>query len=293
MNRTLTIYLFLGAFSCVMANAGDPTAQVTFRVTDDFGNAVTNASVRMTTAAGWIPGPDTGRTKMREAEGHTDTNGAVVLKLQCKTGNIRHYEVVAAPTASVPHYKMSVGGKMYYRERGGRVRFSEVVNGRWEPWNPTVEIVLKEVLNPIPMYARSSRVQSLTIPSYNQPLGFDLIKSDWLPPHGRGETADFIFTLDCQLLGMSHDNVQYFDAALRLSFSNDGDGLQEVLAHPREGSTLRLPRYAPESGYRSEWIQKAYEHQDEARYDHKENQNFIFRIRTREDEHGKITSALY
>ena len=284
----------LGLVFSFAARADDPVAQLTFRVRDDFGNAVAGAPVVMTTAEGWRPGrTDYGYTELREARGLTDTNGVVVLNLSCKTGNIRSYSVLAEGTFFDNMNKMRIGATAYYRDMGGELRFSNVVNDQWQPWNPTVDIQLKAVIDPIPMYARFLRSQSLPIPVYNQPLGYDLIKSDWLPPHGKGETADFVFRLDCQLRGTREDGLQMFDAALTLSFSNDGDGIQEVEALPGVGSVFRLSRFAPESGYKTNWVSRTFAHENDDSCEYKENQNFFYRVRTKKEAGGQIISALY
>ena len=42
----------------------------------------------------------------------------------------------------------------FYRGGGGELNFKSVVEGKWEPWNRTVDIVMKPIIKPIPMYAR-------------------------------------------------------------------------------------------------------------------------------------------
>lgn len=292
--KWISLVCLWGLVFSLPVHADDPVAQLTFRVRDDFGNAVIGAPVVMTTAEGWRPGrTDYGYTELREAKGLTDTNGLVTLKLPCKTGNIRSYSVLEEGTYFDNMNKMRVGETAYYRDMGGEFRFTNVVNGQWQPWNPMVDIQLKAVIDPIPMYARFLRSRSLPIPVYNQPLGYDLVKSDWLPPHGKGEMADLVFMLDCQLRGTRKDGVQMFDAVLALSFSNDGDGIQEVETSPRVGSVFRLARFAPESGYETNWVSKTFAHGDGDSCEYKENQNYFYRVRTKKDTAGRIISALY
>lgn len=63
------------------AQAGDPVAQMTFRVMDDFGNVVTGAPVTVSTFLRWVPGGEFGHDEHDQIAGVTDTNGLVVLKL--------------------------------------------------------------------------------------------------------------------------------------------------------------------------------------------------------------------
>jgi len=272
--------------------AGDPIAQMTFRVTDDFGNVVTGAPVTVSTFLRWVPGSGFGHDVDDSAKGVTDTNGVVVLKLPSKTGNMR-YSVLAEGMYFDNMNKMKVSDAAYYRDMGGTLRFTNSVDGKWQPWNLTVDLQIKKVLNPIPMYARFLRSGSFPIPAYNSSLGYDLIKSDWLPPYGKGETVDFIFRLDCQLGTTRADGIQLFDAVLTLSFTNNGDGIQEVVAPLQAGSVLRLSRFAPEMGYASNWVSKTFAHGDGDYCEYKENQSFYYRVRTRKDEGGLIISALY
>ena len=288
MKGTLMFSTFM-LMLALTARAGDPVAQMTFQVIDDFGSVVTGAPVIASTFLRWVPGGELGHDEYDQAKGVTDTNGLVVLKLPSKTGNVRYSVSGVFDRMN----KMEFGDTVYYVDRGGSLRFTNQVAGKWQPWNSTVEIQIKKVLNPIPMYARFFEYGRLVIPAHNTPLGFDLMKSDWLPPYGNGKTSDFIFRLDCQLGEQTTDRIQYFDAALSLSFPNDGDGIQEVVLPLLAGSVLHLPRYAPATGYASNLVQRAFEHKDASRYERDEKQNFIYRVRTKKDEKGQIIGALY
>ena len=61
-----------------------------------------------------------------------------------------------------------------------------------------LERVIRRRLNPIPLYGR--RVQR-AIPRTNTWVGFDLKVGDWVDPHGKGETADFVVHLESEFLG--------------------------------------------------------------------------------------------
>ncbi|HON47466.1 MAG TPA: Ig-like domain-containing protein [Kiritimatiellia bacterium] len=66
-------------------------------------------------------------------------------------------------------------------------------DGRWLPWNPTVEIVLKEKRNPVSMQ-RKDRLW-LTFPKH-QTVGFDVETGDLVEPFGTGKVADLSFWFD-------------------------------------------------------------------------------------------------
>ena len=292
MKSSLLVLLFYASYS--FAELPIPTAKMTFRVKDDFGKVVSGAMVKMSTFREWIPGEGFGKDVHEEIEGVTDTNGVVSLTIPAKRAEIE-YRVITEGRGSGYGFgvKIKVDGKIYYHDIGGDFRFKALEKNNWQPWNPVVDIQLKEVVNPIPMYARFLKPRNFKIPVYNKPLGYDLLKSDWLPPHGNGEVADFIFRLDTKLGEVTPDKIQYHDSSLMLTFSNEGDGIQELLIKPREGSRFKLPRFAPESGYESKWLHKSFNHKNESYYEHNENQNYIFRIRTKKDDEGKILSALY
>jgi hypothetical protein len=280
-----------------LVRASGPDAQITFRVRDDVGNVVKGATVQMNTFQRWVPGPEFGKDIRSRVEGSTDTNGFVVLHLPTLRGSVK-YAVSVKGEYFDNTMKMMVAGKAYYRDMGGSFYFTNHVAGKWQPWNPKVELTLKEVLKPIPMYARKygesySERERQSIPEYSKAIGFDLMKGDWVAPYGKGETSDFIFTLDCKLGGQTSFRTQIFDATLTLGFSNEGDGIQASCIHPLQGSALRLPRFAPEAGYATNWVKISFMHEDESSYKTSEDENYFFRVRTRRDNSGKIISALY
>jgi hypothetical protein len=175
------------------------------------------------------------------------------------------------------------------------MQFTEKEDGRWEPWNPTVSITMKRVLNPIPMYAREmgQLPDALEIPALNTPIGFDLEAADWVAPYGKGSVSDFVFEVIQSVPFTGRMNP--FDVSLTLSFSNKGDGIQSVRVPLYAGSQLRLPRYAPEDGYKPALIKEAKRPSKEQPIDPgvQDDQSYFFRVRTVMDGNGKIKSALY
>lgn len=272
----------------VMTYAGDPVAQITFRVTDDNGNIIPGAVVSTSTFLRWIPGSGAGHDEHDIAQGVTDTNGIVVIKMKSKDGNIS-YGVYGAEKSG----RISVAQIDYYRDRGGTMLFKQVLDGKWQPWDPTVDIQIKRVINPIPMYARQIRIQSVTLPEQGKAIGFDLMKSDWVAPYGKGQDVDFLMRMDQKLEGMRDDGFQMHDTVFTLSFPNEKDGIQLLNVKPRQGSRLRLPHMAPENGYQSNVVKHSYLRKDASVDDWREDETYIFRVRTKTNELGKIASALY
>ena len=189
------------------------------------------------------------------------------------------------PSDSVQEVTLSKPG--YYKTKGFPDRHAlntaEPAGSRTNCLN----VVLKQIRDPIPMFAKGLR--DTKFPAYNVPLFYDLVKGDWLPPYGRGETVDFIFRLDCVFGEMRRDNIHMYKSTFTLNFQNDGDGIQEVTQWP--GSALRLPRYAPADGYERKWVEKGYRNENGS--SGAQSKDYFFRVRTKKDDSGRIVSALY
>ena len=84
------------------------------------------------------------------------------------------------------------------------------------------------------------------------------------------------------------------DTTLTVSFSNPNDGIQVFYAYPMQGSAFRSPRFAPETGYATNYVMTR-RMDDRSLYDDAawEDLNYIFRVRTKCDAQGTITNALY
>jgi hypothetical protein len=165
--------------------------------------------------------------------------------------------------------------------------FTNQSNRVWQPQPAVVPVVLKKKLNPVAMYARRIRK---AIPADGVPLGFDLEAGDWVGPHGSGMHRDFVFTLNRQV-----KSIEEFSGDLRLDFSRPGDGIQSVLAPPRFGSELRLPRLAPLDGYQAVWTQSFGRVVSNNLYygETKDDQNYFYRVRSQVDDVGNVTNAYY
>ena len=245
-----------------------PTAKITGKVIDEGGQPVSGAEVTIDFLIGRT---DSVGTRDLTHKGVTVGDGTFSASDQ--TG-------IAAGLA------VTKGG--HYKTVSGYYLFKAKKSGRWEPWNPTVEMVLKAIVNPIPMYAR--RVETATIPVMGKPIGFDLVESDWVTPHGKGSVSDLIFTLQKTFV----DVEKPFEASLTVTFANEGDGIQPTIAAPHVGSEFRLPRYAPEEGYEPKLVKST----SRAAVNQmiipatKEDLNYFFRVRTVKKD-KKIVSAYY
>ncbi len=257
-----------------------PQGQITFRVVTDNGQPVPDIPLTAHTFLRWQPGEGFGRDVYQNFTGKTDEDGTVAITFNSERGNVRYgiYEVPG-----------------YYSTRNLEYQFEKAQDNTWRPWNPTIEVVLKPIMNPIPMHGR--RVGFVTtpleLPAKGRPVGFDLIAGDWVRPYGRGSISDLVFTLTVRVPFTSIDKP--YDETLIISFSNSGDGIQSVVAPPNQGSDLRLPRYAPEDGYEPT-LQKHLGRPapgEPIKTGIREDQNYFFRVRTVLDEHERTIGALY
>jgi len=176
--------------------------------------------------------------------------------------------------------------KLGYYKSYGEYQFTTSKNGRWQPWNPQFTLVLRKIGNPVPMYA--CQLRTITLPALNKSIGFDLMEYDWISPYGKGKRADFIFRAD----GKYYNEYDY-DNTLTLTFANKFDGIQLVTEDRKFGSQFKLPRTAPEIGYKSKLIRSESRTPGQpCKSDSKEDNNYIFRIRS-EEKDGNLLRAMY
>ena len=249
--------------------------QVTLRIRDDSGKPVMGATGSISIFQRWKPGDGFGEDIYKRIRGITDQSGSVVLR--------------SAGRRDVVKYGV-LPKEGYYESGGGEYWFATNTAGRWQPWNPTIDIILKPIINPVPMYAR--KIEKHT--SFgSQPRGYDLIVGDWVKPEGRGTNADLIF----QMAGFWNGPFDH-DATLSLSFAQPQDGIQEFVAPPRlKGSDFRSPREAPTNGYQSRisWhrARKPGQAQKDQIDESAAKRSYFFRVRTIVDSNGGIASTLY
>lgn len=161
--------------------------------------------------------------------------------------------------------------------------------GFWQPWGKELTVVMRPIVNPVPMYVRNT---SFKFPVFGQEIGFDLEKADWVIPHGLGVKSDFIFKPM-----QKYQNAANFEGAMILTFSNPLDGIQVIKDDGggdfNVGSWYRWPRTAPESGY----VQKLERHiawgASGQQTNMDDSNNYIFRVRSEVDENGKLKRAMY
>ena len=78
-----------------------------------------------------------------------------------------------------------------------------------------------------------------------------------------------------------------------ITFSNEFDGIQQIKDDRKYGSMLKLPRYAPENGYKKTIrLTRKMTLKEPVKQSFADDNNYIFRIRA-EGKDGKIIRAMY
>lgn len=249
-----------------------PLGKVTIRVIDNEGQPVENAAVtiRYDYAKGFGMGWG---TSSKFVDGVTDKDGLYSL------------------TKATPRRWFYMIRKEGHYSSGDTYEFKDnIAKLLWWPWNPTMEIELKKVKNPIKMYVKNTT--GMQVPVLNNPVGYDLEKGDWVAPYGKGVISDFVFVFKIRFA--KNDD---WDASYTLTFSNEQDGIQEYSIPKGNQSEYFWPYEAPDNGYihsltlgaKNYSIGWGFEHKT----DFKENRNYIFRVRSTKDNSGKIIEAKY
>lgn len=273
MKKTLLFLCVCGMAAAVMAGVLSPyhLGRVTVRVVDEEGIPVTNATAGIGFSKN-IPAGEGWGTRPFPITGQTDTNGMFSAEAE---GN---------PSGSCFARKEG-----YYPTLGVDFMFTNVVGDRWEPWNPTIAVVLRKVGNPVPMYAKRVPIES-EMPVADEPVGYDLMIGDWVTPHGKGRVADFVLTVQRRVADWKD-----FETHLTLTFSSQLDGIQAIQEAGPKGSAFRLPRTASETSYQAVWTKsigyvpgKGY-----FQTQPKDCLGYMFRVRSAVDDEGQLGHALY
>jgi uncharacterized protein YceK len=182
----------------------------------------------------------------------------------------------------IDYYELSKEG--YYNTKSNcEVTTSELAS----IGTKTMNVTLKRIKNPIPMYAKEAEVK---LPEAEGTFGYDLVKGSLVAPFGKGSVPDFIFRL-------TRD-----PKTVDIVFSNNGDGIQPFFTPHRysNSSALVSDHTAPLTGYfpslreaDDDW-QNKYKQKDYSRLKREwsEEVNYYFRIRSTDDNTANNT-ALY
>jgi len=204
--------------------------------------------------------------------------------------------------ASMPgHYRALVRDSDYYDMPIGKA---------------TVPVVLPRVLQPTALHALRA---SLNLPVQDQWLGYDLQAADFVPPHGKGKTADIRFKYRSEFLGYRSDgknlararelslisaerrgegfseeafkkSAGHWSGDLEVSFPSEKEGIIIETERYWFYGQLRLPHLAPETGYAPS---QRYEMTNQGPRPEPRRVGYFLRTRVKLDADGDIISANY
>ena len=139
------------------------------------------------------------------------------------------------------------------------------------------------------MVHRPIQKNAFKVPTYNQPIGYDLEMDSFVKPHGNGLHSDLFFEFK-----RAFENSQNYEVSCTVSFPNEQDGIQEVNFSKKQAA-FQWPYLAPTNNYKSlmTWRSARANAKPVVHNFDEKRVNYIFRIRTQTDEEGNITSACY
>ena len=205
-------------------------------------------------------------------------------------GNSNAAGLLSVPAKASPLTEISVNKTGYYPSLS--VPYPKSLYQAPGEQKQPFRIVLKTIKSPIALYAKNLTTEGggpLKIPIESQDVGFDLLIGDWLPPHGNGRLGDLIFRYDSEDI-----TGKDYHRRISIRFSNDGDGLIPFDSSHHVGSLLISDYHAPKEGYIPTWSQTSFQETGGAhKTTRKDERNYYFRIRTKVNQEGAITSAHY
>ena len=223
---------------------------------------------------------------------------------QGSTGKVKVYTGVTDPTGNwtvegycsrFANYRITKEG--YYRTCFEKHLFSRdyadvnrrISDGRWQPWNPTVDVLLKEKRNPTPLFLVESR--RFIVPM-DKSAGIDLVAGDLIHPFGKGLTADIFIHISPKISSDGHPGRAH---ELRIAVPYDDGGLISLLQDI--DSQMKSVYNAPKNGYQqtTTFLRSRDNTGSGSMYDMAiaQDEYIVFRIRVEKDERGTITKSRY
>jgi len=235
-------------------------AKVTLRVVDSRGNPVPDADVKVAFFhRGLYP-----------VDGKTDKNGFFTAKHM--SGADVHFH------ASKEGYYRTYRNYWFYREGKPCAE-----NGRWIPWNPTLEVVMKEKRNPIPL---PMKTVSCFFP-VNTSVGFDCERAQLVAPYGMGAVSDLI-------VNVTGYYVAPTNYSFHLTLSSNGGGYvrYKMDTYSRMWSVYEAPAFEEFHPVLAASITYKHDHlAEDTRF--KDDDYLVFCSRVSKGDGGEVRSSNY
>jgi hypothetical protein len=203
------------------------------------------------------------------ATGLTDENGEIHLEHNC-AGDLNF-------SIKKDGYYKSVFRYWFFKNG-----YNCVKDGRWIPWNPTVEVFLKEKKKPTDMI---SKTFDRPIPAQGSPIGVDLRIGDWVSPFGKGVHSD----VQLQYQRSQNNDTGKIRDEFSILFTNVSDGA--YMARKDIYSTFKSPYVADdEAEYLKEYH---YMVEGKSRKQMGADELMVFRSRSILNANGSFNNAHY
>ena len=191
----------------------------------------------------------------------------------------------------------------YYRFYGSSHKFTQKPVFPLMHWRPTDLVItasLQRVMHPLPLFVKRMGwcIGSDAIDKNGRSFACDLVKGEFLPPFGKGEIADVVFSCPPQeyigegFNGRNFRAPRYKNTVMAIFQGDEANGIQSVsVTNPQ---ALLKVREAFENGYQRKLTfseSMAYDLQRREGLDR--GKCYCFRIRTERDEAGRIKSSLF
>ena len=279
--KIITVVLFAGGAALLTPDPHAKPAALDVTVMDEVGIPVPNAIVHANRAR-WIYTRPILRNLLVKT-GFLDINYERWEMLGEWVTNNKGFVKLRFRSFGFPRGISAVKNE-YYTSRIPIKHEGDWRSPRLLPYPMKKTVVLKKIRNPIPLIVTA--FHEFKWPgSLDEPIGFDMVRSDWMPPHGRGEHEDvqFLITLKSDVELSKNFGI------LTVSIIGENNGLVSILKKQMTpDSSLTFPNTAPLEGYINIPIIV-----DVLKSANDKIQNHFFRIRTELDEHDNVVSALY
>ncbi len=259
----------LASWLVMQAQTPDPEVKIEARITDESGHAMSDASVSAWFSKLKTNNPFDGQESVSQ-RGITDKHGGFI-----------------AVSQTLARCGVTAVKEGYYRSR--KQLLLEHKDDKWVPWHQIVELKLRKIESPIPMYAK--RLEYFEMPTTNNSVGYDLMAGDWVSPYGKGTGNDLVFTLQREFQGR-YD----FKWQLSVQFAGEGNGWQAISpADETPQSELRFPRIAPADGYAFSdmFLANSRGSYGQMNTNSATATNYFFRVRSEYDASRQLKSAYY
>ena len=255
---------------CRQAIRNGALGKYTYRVVDDEGNVVPNARAHV-----WFKSYGRPQDKADWIV-ETDTNGMFTVEHRFNE-------------------KFSVGidkeGYYHSRDEINYLTMSElpVKDGKWQPYGKERTVTLKRIRNPQQMNGSACYVD-FKIPAYDDWLGFDFDRNQFVAPHGQGVFSDVLLRFTREVKSRND-----YHMSMEVSFTNQMYAGAYVLKQDLQ-SEMRSVYHAETNAMYVQSFSYVYDRAAKkgVRQDKlEEDEYLVFRTRTIVDDRGRLVSARY